>query len=97
MSRAESSRKAPALYTFEQQPLFPIWEACQGTLFRTQVPIQMQRSPLKEITGDLGHDRHSRGAESECVGNDGDPSCVLWVRISLILSLVLQEEAIFAL
>lgn len=35
--------------------------------------------------------------ESECVGNDGDPARVLWVRISLILSLVLQEEAIFAL
>ena len=41
MSRAESSKKAPAFYTLEQQPLFPIWEACLGTLFWTQVPIQM--------------------------------------------------------
>ena len=54
MSRAESSRKAPALYTLEQQPLFPIQEACQGTLFQISMPIQMQSSSLKEITDDLG-------------------------------------------
>ena len=62
MSRAESSRNAPALYTLQQQPPFPIQEACQGTLFQIPMPIQMQSSPLKEITDDLGHDRHSRVA-----------------------------------
>ena len=57
--------KHPLLMHWSSSVCFPFGRHVKGHSGKP-VPIQMQSSPLKEITGNLGHDRHSRVALRSC-------------------------------